>query len=64
MIRGIPYVFDPQLEQRFGSELWMLRYDDAKKYGYIQPDPAVFLGYDAYTQMKYYQPHEQQGEVI
>ena len=64
VIKGIPYVFDPQLEKHFGNDRWMLRYEDAKKYGYIRPDPAVFLGYEAYTDMQYTQPPEQQGEVI
>ncbi len=64
VIRGIPYVFDPQLEKHFGNDRWMLRYEDAKKYGYTRPDPAVFLGYEAYTEMEYHQPPEQEGEVI
>ncbi len=64
VIKGIPYVFDPQLEKHFGNDHWMLRYEDAKKYGYTRPDPAVFLGYEPYTEMKYHQPPEQQGEVI
>ena len=64
VLRGIPYVFDPQLENHFGNDRWMLRYEDAKRYGYTRPDPAEFLGYEAYTDMKYAQPPEQQGEVI
>ena len=64
VIRGIPYVFDPQQEQYFGENFWMQRYDDVKQYGYIQPDPAEYLGFVPYTQMKYHQPPEQQGEVI
>lgn len=64
VIRGIPYVFDPQTENRSGSNCWMLRYEDAKRYGYTRPDPAVFLGYEPYTEMTYAQPPEQQGEVV
>ena len=64
VIRGIPYVFDPQLEKHFGNDRWMLRYEDAKQYGYTRPDPAVFLGYEAYADMKYEQPPLEQGDVI
>lgn len=64
VIDGIPYVFDPQLEAHWGNDRWMLRYEDAKHYGYQRPDPAVFLGYEPYSEMKYEQPPREQGEVV
>lgn len=64
VIDGIPYVFDPQLEAHWNNDRWMLRYEDAKKYGYRRPDPAVFLGYEAYADMKYEQPPREEGKVF
>lgn len=64
VIDGIPYVFDPQLEAHWNNDRWMLRYEDAKKYGYKRPDPATFLGYEAYSEMKYEQPPREQGKVL
>ena len=64
VIDGIPYVFDPQLEAHWNNDRWMLRYEDARKYGYTRPDPATFLGYEAYADMKYEQPPREQGKVF
>ncbi len=63
VIRGIPYVFDPQLEDHYHNDRYMLRYTDAGKYGYTRPDPAEFLGYAPYANLKIGRS-ERPGEVI
>ena len=64
ILRGYPYVFDPLAEKQGVGERYMLRYEALGSEGYRRPDPAVFLGYDAYADMSYHQPPERQGTVV
>ena len=42
VIDGTPYVFDPQLHQRYGNERFMLSYEQARAYGgYVRPAQDV-----------------------
>lgn len=64
VIGGVPYVFDPQLESRYGNDRFMLSYREAAQYGYSRPDVAEMLDQPLYRDMSSRQTPEQQGEVL
>lgn len=63
VIGGVPYVFDPQLESRYGNSRFMLTYPEAAQYGYTRPDPAEALNVPLYRELDFRQSPERLGEV-